>query len=80
MTTAESLSRNAKLALDVLETQPGANYAEGSWWQALNSVTYITDHHQGRNAENRLHSQWFGFNQGRKVRAAEKAVEFARAS
>ena len=59
--------------------QPGAQYAEGSWWQALNSVTYITDHVQGRNAENRLHSQWFGGNQVRKVKAAERAVELANA-
>ena len=76
----DDMSRAAKMCYDALEVQPGAEYAPGSWWQALNSVTYITDHHQGRNAENRLHSQWFGFNQGRKVRAAEKAVEFARAS
>ena len=71
------LSRNAKLCYDALETQPGARYAEGSWWQALNSVTYVTDHVQGRNAENRLHSQWFGGNQTRKIKAAESAVEYA---
>ena len=76
----DDMSRAAKMCYDALEVQPGAEYAPGTWWQALNSGTYITDHHQGRNAENRLHSQWFGFNQGRKVRAAEKAVEFARAS
>jgi len=75
----DDLSRNAKLCYDALETQPGAMFAEGSWWQALNSVTYITDHVQGRNAENRLHSQWFGYNQTRKVKAAEKAVEMANA-
>lgn len=71
------LSRNAKLCYDALEVQPGAEYAEGSWWQAFNSVTYITDHVQGRSAENRLHSQWFGSNQGRKVIAANRAVELA---
>ena len=76
----DDMSRGAKMCYDALEVQPGAQYAEGSWWQALNSVTYFTDHHQGRNAENRLHSQWFGFNQTRKVKAAEKAVEYALAS
>jgi phage/plasmid-like protein (TIGR03299 family) len=76
----DDLSRNAKLCYDALETQPGAQYAEGSWWQAMNSVTYITDHVQGRNAENRLHSQWFGMNQARKVKAAETAVELANAA
>ena len=78
--TADTISRTAKQALDVLESQPGANFAEGSWWQAFNSVTYVTDHLQGRNADNRLHSQWFGSNQLRKIRAAEKAVEFAVAA
>ena len=78
--TFKDLSRNAKLCSDVLESQPGANFAEGTWWQAFNSVTYVTDHVQGRNADNRLHSQWFGQNQLRKIKAAEKAVEFAMAS
>lgn len=76
----EDLSRNAKLCYDALEVQPGAEFAAGSWWQAFNSVTFITDHVQGRNADNRLHSQWFGYNQARKVIAAEKAVEFATAA
>ena len=73
----DTISRSAKQALSVLDTQPGAEYGEGTWWQAFNSVTFITDHVQGRNAENRLHSQWFGYNQLRKVKAAEKAVEYA---
>lgn len=75
-----TLSRNAKLAYDVLETQPGAEYGEGSWWQAFNSVTYITDHVQGRNADNRLYSSWFGGNQIRKRDALKTAIEFAEAA
>jgi len=73
----ETLSRNAKLCYDALETQPGAKYAEGTWWQAFNSVTYITDHHQGRNSDNRLYSSWWGGNQVRKRNALEAAIEFA---
>ena len=80
VTAYDDLSRGAKMCFDALETQPGAEYGAGTWWQAFNSVTYFTDHHQGRNAENRLHSQWFGGNQLRKVKAAEKAVEYAMAS
>jgi len=77
---ADTISRMAKQAYSVLETQPGAEFAEGSWWQAFNSVTYVTDHLQGRNADNLLHSQWFGSNQLRKIKAAEKAVEYALAA
>lgn len=78
--TKDSISRIAKQAHENLETQPGAEFAEGSWWQAFNSVTYVTDHLQGRNSDNRLHSQWFGSNQLRKIKAAEKAVEYALAA
>ena len=78
--SVDTLSRNAKLCMDVLEEQPGAKYAEGSWWQAFNSVTYITDHVQGRNEDNRLYSSWFGGNQTRKKNALETAIEFADAA
>ena len=78
--SADTLSRNAKLCMDALEQQPGAEYAEGSWWQAFNSVTFITDHVQGRNEDNRLYSSWFGGNQIRKKNALETAIEFAEAA
>jgi phage/plasmid-like protein (TIGR03299 family) len=78
--TVDTLSRNAKMSYDVLETQPGAEFAEGTWWQAFNSVTYITDHVQGRNEDNRLYSSWFGGNQLRKKNALQTAIEFAEAA
>jgi len=74
------LSSNGQKAYSFLETQPGANYGEGSWWQALNSVTYLTDHRMGREVDSRLSSAWFGANQTRKIRAVEKAVEYAVAA
>lgn len=76
----DTLSRNARGAYDVLEIQPGAEYAEGSWWQAFNAVTFTTDHLTGRNEDNRLYSNWFGGNQLRKVNALETAVEYAKES
>jgi len=78
--TVDDLSRNAKLAYDALEKQPGAEYAEGSWWQAFNSVTYVTDHLQGRSADNRVYNSWFGSNQARKVQALNKAMDMAEAA
>jgi phage/plasmid-like protein (TIGR03299 family) len=74
------LSTNGQKAHSFLETQPGAHFGEGSWWQALNSVTYLTDHKMGREVDSRLSSAWFGANQTRKIRAVEKAVEFANAA
>lgn len=76
----DTLSRNARLANDVLYSQPGSEYAEGSWWQAFNSVTYITDHVKGRSADNRMYSSWFGGNQVRKKNALQTALEFADAA
>jgi len=79
-TDMNELSRNAREAYAVLETQPGAQYGEGTWWQALNSVTYLTDHKMGRNADSRMQSSWFGVNQARKLKAVNKAVEYATAA
>lgn len=76
----EDLTNNAQKAFSFLETQPGAEFGEGSWWSALNSVTYLTDHKMGRETDSRLTSAWFGANQTRKVKAVEKAVEYALAS
>lgn len=76
----QELSKIAKMAADAFEKQPGAQYAEGSYWQALNAVTYVTDHMQGRSADSRLYSSWFGTNLNRKQRAAELAVKMAEAA
>ena len=75
-----TLSRNAKFCYDALEVQPGAKFAEGSWWQAFNAVTFVTDHVQGRNNDNRLYSNWFGSNEIRKRTALKKAIEMAEAA
>jgi len=77
--TYNDLAPNAKKAFELLETQPGAEYGRGSWWQAFNSVTYLTDHQLGRTADGRMTSAWFGANQVKKKRAAELAVEMAAA-
>ena len=78
-TKKKEVSKNAELALNVLDTQPGAEYAAGSWWQAFNAVTYLTDHLAGRNADNRLQSAWYGYHKGVKTKALELAVEMAEA-
>ena len=77
---ALGLSRNAKGALELVETQPGANFAPGSWWNAYNAVSYMTDHVIGRSQESRLTSSWYGLNKSVKVKALQKAVEYAEAA
>jgi len=73
----KEMSQSATLAMMALETQPGAKYAEGTWWSAFNAVTYLTDHHLGRTQEGRLASAWYGPNKALKVKALETAVEMA---
>ena len=73
-------SRAARQAFELLEVQPGAEFARGSWWQAFNAVTYLVDHESGRSADTRLTSAWFGGNKDRKVKALNLAVEMAEAA
>ena len=80
VSTIDDLSRTAKTAFEVMETQPGAQYAAGSWWQAINTVTYMTDHVLGRSADTRLQSAWFGVNQTKKVDALNLAMKYAEAA
>jgi len=74
------ITKNARTALGILETQPGAEYAAGSWWQAFNATTYMTDHLIGRSTDTRMTSAWYGSNKNLKVRALETAIEMAEAA
>jgi len=73
----KDLSKSASLALEILHTQPGAQYAEGTWWQPFNAVTYLTDHLAGRSPDTRLTSAWYGYNKNLKTKALEVAIEMA---
>jgi phage/plasmid-like protein (TIGR03299 family) len=74
------LSTKAKQALVIMNTQPGAEFAQGSFWQLFNTVTFMTDHLLGRNQDNRLANAWYGGNRKLKTRALETAVEMASAA
>ena len=71
------LSRAAKTAIGILQSQPGAEFAEGTWWPVFNSVTYMTDHLLGRSQDTRLTSAWYGTNRDLKLRALTEAVKMA---
>jgi len=73
-------SKNAQLAFSILHGQPGAEYAEGTWWQPFNAVTYLTDHLVGRSVDTRLTSAWYGSNRNLKTKALEVAIEMAEAT
>lgn len=84
-TKAEStkdLSKSAERAIDIVkyDSQPGAEYGKGSYWELFNAVTYMTDHEIGRSADTRLQSAWYGANKNLKTKALETAVEMADAA
>jgi len=76
----KDMSKMAQVAMSVVDTQPGAEFAKGSWWQAFNAVTFLVDHKVGRSQESRLTSSWFGLNRNLKQKALTKAIEYAEAA
>lgn len=76
----EVMSRPAEQVMAVVDTQPGADFAPGSWWNAFNAVTYTTDHVLGHTNESRMQSAWYGQNRQRKITALNKAIEYAEAA
>jgi phage/plasmid-like protein (TIGR03299 family) len=76
----KEISKSAKTALGVVEAQPGAEFARGSFWQLFNTVTFFTDHLAGKTADTRLQSSWYGSNKVLKTRALETAIEMAEAA
>lgn len=78
--TADRTSANAQRALRIVEAQPGAHYAPETWWNALNAVTYLTDHELGKSSDTRLHSAWYGKGEKRKRQALDLALKFAKAA
>lgn len=73
-------SRNAITAMEVVENQPGSEFAPGSWWQSFNAVTYMADHMLSREQDTRLANSWFGGMRKKKIDALKLAVEFAEAA
>jgi phage/plasmid-like protein (TIGR03299 family) len=72
------LSRPAQIAHDIVLTQPGAEYAPGSFWQAFNTATFTIDHLLGHSDNNRLYSSWYGNGRKKKVAALELACDMAK--
>ncbi len=75
----KDLSRTAEQAMGYVENQPGDNFRPGTWWNAYNAVTYMTNHKLGLSADTRMSSAWFGGNAKRNINALDLALEMADA-
>jgi phage/plasmid-like protein (TIGR03299 family) len=64
---------------EALVQSPGAtlNVREGTWWGAVNAVTYVVDHVQGRTEGGTLRSAWLSDKAHMKRRALDAALRRA---
>jgi len=79
----DEFKRTALAVAEAYEVSPGSTLAsaKGTWWGALNAVTYVVDHPRRVSSEGgSLYSAWFGNGANVKRRAMEKALEYAQAA
>jgi phage/plasmid-like protein (TIGR03299 family) len=62
------------------EKAPGSSLrsAKGTWWGALNAITYVVDHMQGKSRDTALKNAWLGNQAILKRRAMQLALEEAK--
>lgn len=77
---ADNLSRNAKRALEVLETMPTIDPYRHTYYGAFNAVTFLTNHELGHNRETAFASLTSGPNATRNLQALNLAVQMAQAA
>lgn len=73
-------NRTCESVHEAIWMQPGSEMSEGSWWTALNGVTYHIDHKAGRDRDASLNSAWFGPRAALKRKAFNLALEYAEAA
>jgi phage/plasmid-like protein (TIGR03299 family) len=81
----DEFNRTAEQVHDAITISPGANLksAKGTWWGALNGVTYVMDHTKRESERVRggaLYSSWLGPNAATKRRALDLATKYAEAA
>jgi len=78
----DEFKRVPSTVYQAIEEQPGAKMksSKGTWWGAMNAVTFVVDHKWGRDRDASLHNAWFGNRASLKRRAMTKAIEYAKAA
>ena len=76
----DNFSKIPKAVFEALVTAPGADNksAKGTWWGALNAVTFVEDHQ--RTGENKVYNAMFGEASKRKTTAMTLALDYAKAA
>tara|TARA_R110002020_G_scaffold173946_5_gene364949 strand:- start:116 stop:1129 length:1014 start_codon:yes stop_codon:yes gene_type:complete len=81
----DEFNRTAEQVHDAIALSPGADLksAKGTWWGALNGVTYVMDHTKRESERVKggaLYSSWLGPNAAKKRQALTLATEYAKAA
>jgi phage/plasmid-like protein (TIGR03299 family) len=81
----DEFNRTAEQVHDAIALSPGADLksAKGTWWGAINGVTYVMDHTKRESERVKggaLYSSWLGPNAATKRKALDLATEYARAA
>ena len=71
------LSLSGKHAINLLEKQPGKEFAPGSWWQVFNAAVFLMDYHRARSKESLINSAWYGPRKSFKIKAYDLALSYA---
>ena len=76
----DQFTKYSELTLRALEESPGATLksSKGTWWGALNAVTFVEDHQ--RTGSNRAYNAMFGESSKRKAKALNLAIQYAEAA
>tara|TARA_R110002153_G_scaffold29643_4_gene90889 strand:- start:1355 stop:1870 length:516 start_codon:yes stop_codon:yes gene_type:complete len=79
-TMLDEFQRAPSKVYEALELQPGANLksSAGTWWGAMNAVTFVVDHKWGHDRDAAMHNAWFGARASLKTRAMTQAIEYAK--
>lgn len=73
------LRRAGQSAMELLDTQPGTEFAPGTYWQLFNATTNFTNFEASRNLDNRAYSLLHGSNRDINLKALTVALEMADA-
>ena len=78
----DEFKRVPSMVHQAIEEQPGAHLksSKGTWWGAMNAVTFVVDHKWGHDRDAALHNAWFGNRASLKQKAMNKAIEYAKAA
>ncbi len=74
------LSPYASRLIDLTETSPGHQVAPGTWYNAINALSFSTTHVMGRSPATRLKSAWYGQYRKLTLSGVNLALEYANKS